>query len=479
MAKLARKEFLGEISAIAESIRAEISASTVPDFRAWCHEVSPNMRWDWPHLAFIRQKLEPRITDLEAALHGEVTEHPHRHLILSVPPRHGKSEQVTVRLPAYLLERWPQLRCIVGAYNATLAQEFSRKTRRIAAPRVKLAADRAAANDWQTVRGGGLLAVGVGGGVTGRGAHLIVIDDPVKSREEAESEAYRARVWSWFTDDIYTRLEPGGIIILIMTRWHEDDLAGRIQRSDFAGDFEVVNLPAEAEYGDPLGRPVGAALCPDRFNTETLARLRTVLGRSYYALYQGHPTAAEGDIILLGWFRRYAQRRPYRRIVQSWDTAQKAGVKNDYSVCGTWGETESGDSDLLDVNRERLEYPALKRRAIELKMRWNPEAILVEDKGHGTALIQDLRQLHGFRPVAIEPEGDKTTRMSVESSAIESGRVWLPDSAPWLAEFEAECLNFPNVTHDDQVDMMSQYLRWIRNPGAKRADYRAWRLPWL
>ena len=371
---------------------------------------------------------------------------------------------MTVRLPAYLLERWPQLRCIVGAYNATLANEFSRKTRRTARSRVAIATDRKAVDDWQTVAGGGVRAVGVGGGVTGRGAHLIILDDPVKSREEAESQAYRDRCWSWFKDDMYTRLEPGGVIILIMTRWHEDDLAGRIIKSDFAEDFEAINLPAEAEYDDPLGRPVGAPLCPDRFNESALARLRTVLGRSYNALYQGRPVAAEGDIIKLAWFKRYPvpARGRWKLITQSWDTAQKAGQRNDFSVCETWAEDPSGDSFLLEVYRARLEYPQLKRAAIAQRQKWSPEAILIEDKGHGTALLQELRGMPGFRAIEIAPEGDKLTRMSVESAALEAGRVWLPESAPWLADFEGECTNFPLVTHDDQVDAMSQYLRWQR-----------------
>jgi predicted phage terminase large subunit-like protein len=481
MAKTAVSRVRGEIGAIAEQIRAEIAASNVLGFRDWCHTVSPGMRWDWPHLAFIRARLEPRITALDGALHGEPSTLRPRHLILSVPPRHGKSEQVTIRLPAFLLERWPQLRVIVGAYNAELANKFSRKTRRIADQRMTLSTERNAANDWETVQEGGVRAVGVGGGVTGHGAHLIVIDDPVKSREEAESAAFRARCWDWFTDDLYTRLEPGGVIILIMTRWHEDDLVGRIQASDFADDFEVVNLPAEAEYGDVLGRPPGAALCPDRFNEEALARLRLVLGRSYHALYQGRPTAVDGDIIRLSWFKRFKSRPRPERIILSWDTAQKAGQKNDYSTCGCWYETRDGYF-LVDQLRSRLEYPELKRHFFDLAVRWNADVILLEDKGHGTALGQEARAARDARVrrvIMIDPEGDKVTRMSVESAALEAGLCWLPESAPWLAEFEAECTAFPAVAHDDQVDQMSQFLRWIRNPTKKAADYRSWRLPWL
>lgn len=481
MAKFSEKEFRGGISELAEAIRTELAASDTLSFRDWCLQASPQFRWDWPHLAFIRQRLESRTEALAECLQGRTSEHRPRHLILSVPPRHGKSEQVTIRYPAYLLERWPRLRVIQAAYNAKLATKFSRKTRRIAAERMPLSAERNAADDWETMQEGGVRAVGVGGGVTGHGAHLILIDDPVKSREEAESEAYRERCWDWFCDDLYTRLEPGGVIVLIMTRWHEDDLVGRIKASDFADDFEVINLCAEAEYGDPLGRPLGAALCPDRFDEAALARLRLVLGRSYNALYQGRPVAAEGDIIRLAWFRRF-KHRPQNafRIVQSWDTAQKAGVKNDYSTCGTYYETPDGYF-LVDLLRERLEYPKLKQRFFEKAERWNPDAILVEDKGHGTALGQEARAPRKgkrWRVVMIDPEGDKVTRMSVESAALEGGLVWLPESAPWLPDFEDECAHFPAVAHDDQVDQLSQFLRWARNPDKKRADYRAWSLPW-
>lgn len=482
MAKPNKLEFLGEISDLAEHVREEVAKEKGDlriGFGQWCREASPEMRWDWPHLAYIRARLQPRIEALEQSLQGEVSDHSPRHMILSVPPRHGKSEQVTIRLPAYLLEQWPKLRVIVGAYNQQLAEKFSRRTRRIAQQRMALSGSKSGVGEWETADEGGLRAVGAGSGVTGHGGHLIIIDDPVKSREEAESETYREKIWDWFTDDIYTRLEPGGVIVIIMTRWHDDDLAGRIQKSDFAADFEVVTLPAEAEYDDPLGRPVGAALCPDRFDEAALAKLRTVLGLNYFSLYQGRPGAAEGDIINITWFKYFTYRKAFARLIQSWDTAQKIGTKNDYSVCLTVGETDEGDSYFLDVSRERLTYPQLKQAAINQRSRWQPHAILVEDKGHGTALGQDLRLLRGFSPIMIEPEGDKVTRMSIETTEIQAGKVWLPDQAPWLSLFLDECQHFPAVKHDDQVDAMSQYLRWKRNPSAKRADYKAWSFRWL
>ena len=186
------------------------------DFDVWLDQVTPTWEWRWRHLVYIR-------TYLDRVTRGDL-----KRLMLFVPPRHGKSEQTTIRYPTWRLERDPTLRVIVGAYNQILANKFSRKARRIAVQRLDLSAERVAVEDWETAQGGGFRVVGVGGGITGQGGDLIIIDDPVKNREEANSQAYRDRVWEWYTDDLYTRLEPGGAIILIMTRWHEDDLAGRI-----------------------------------------------------------------------------------------------------------------------------------------------------------------------------------------------------------------------------------------------------------
>ena len=204
-------------------------------FPDWLREVSPAWRWDWDYQQLIFARLE------------RVTANLCDRLMLALPPRHGKSELTTVRYAAWRLECDPTLQIIIGAYNQTLAERFSRRVRRIVESRLPLADDRKAANEWETTQGGGVRAAGVGSGVTGMGAHLIIIDDPVKSREEAESEAYRERCYNWYTDDISTRLEPGGCIISIQTRWHMLDLAGRILARDEAEQWEGLNLPALAE----------------------------------------------------------------------------------------------------------------------------------------------------------------------------------------------------------------------------------------
>jgi hypothetical protein len=195
--------------------------------------------------------------------------------------------------------------------------------------------ERTAVSDWETAIGGGLRAVGVGGGVTGRGADLIVIDDPVKSREEANSQAYRDRVYDWFRDDLYTRQEPGAAMLLILTRWHLDDLAGRILASPDGSERTTVTLPALAEANDLLGRAEGQALWPVRYDEMELARIRGTLGSSFESLYQQRPSALEGAIFKREWWRYFREQPKFSRIVQSWDTAFKTAEANDYSVCTT------------------------------------------------------------------------------------------------------------------------------------------------
>lgn len=269
-----------------------------PEFEDWLPRVTPAYTWDWPHLRYVYQHLR-RVT------RGEC-----RRLAIFMPPRHGKSQCVTMRYPVWRLIGRPELRVIIGAYNHELALEFSSFARNLAAECGLLGPTSTAANDWRTTSAGGVRAVGVGSGVTGRGANLIIIDDPVKSREEAESEAYRRRVWNWYRDDMYTRLEPNGAIILIQTRWHELDLAGRLLSEAASGgeQWEVINLPALADENDPLGREPGAALCPERFSISDLERIRMVLGTySFEALYQQRPRPADGGLMKREWLGQIAR----------------------------------------------------------------------------------------------------------------------------------------------------------------------------
>jgi predicted phage terminase large subunit-like protein len=421
-------------------------------FDEWLEVVSPGMTWDAPHLVYIREHLD-RITA------GVL-----RKLMIFVPPRHGKSQLVTVRYPAWMLERSPDKRVIIGSYSAMLAESFSRNTRRICRSRMLLSDERSAASDWETAIGGGLRAVGVGGGVTGRGGDLIVIDDPIRNREEANSQAYRERVWDWYRDALYTRQEPGAAIILILTRWHEDDLAGRILQSSEGSSWTVVTLPALAEAGDPLGRAEGAALWPDRYDEAELARTKATLGSSFEALYQQRPSALEGAIFKREWWRSYREAPRFHSVLQSWDTAFKKGQDNDYSVCTTWGQADAGYY-LLDVWKRRVEFPELKAMVATLGDQYRPNAVLVEDKASGQSLIQELQRDTRLPILPIKADTDKVSRAYAVTPIIEAGRVLLPDGAPWLSDYLDSMASFPNAAHDDDVDSTTQALNYMIGRG--------------
>jgi predicted phage terminase large subunit-like protein len=385
-----------------------------------------------------------------------------------LPPRHGKTEFTTVRYPAWVLERHPDKRIIVGAYNQILANKYSRKTRRIAEQRIPMSQDRTAVEDWETITGGGYRAVGVGAGVTGQGGDLIIIDDPVKSREEANSAAYRERVWDWYTEDLYTRLEPNAALILIMTRWHHDDLAGRILKSEDAANWVVISLSAFADQNDLLGRKEGEALCPERFDVEELKKIKLVMGSAFEALYQQRPTAVEGEIFKREWWQYYAAIPNLRRIIQSWDTGFKKNQDNDFSVCTVWGEGDTGYY-LLDRWKQRVEFPELKRAAMQLFEKWKPNAVVIEDKASGQSLIQELKRETRMPIVLINPDNDKIARAHSVTPLCEAGRVYLPESGngnSWVIDYIDELAEFPHAEHDDQVDSTSQGLAYLARGGA-------------
>lgn len=451
-------------------------------FPEWLPQTTPQWTWDWKHQLYLYEKLA-KVTS------GEIDR-----LMVFMPPRHAKSETITVRYPVWRMYQQPTTRTIVGAYNQRLANIFSRKARKVAAAsEIDFDKERRAVEEWQTSAGGGLRAVGVGAGVTGTGAQLIIVDDPVKSREEANSETYREKVWDWYTDDLYTRLEPGGAIILIMTRWHEDDLAGRLlAEQENGGDkWEIVNLPALAEENDPLGRNVGEALCPERYDETALLRIKGVLGSGFYALYQQRPQPAGGSIFHSDWFT-FASQPPEKpaQIVQAWDTAMKTGKQNDYSVCVTaamYGTT----AYVLNVYRAKLETPELLKAVRNQFEQWQPNIVLMEDKASGTGAIQTIKKteyqaalLAWQEQVAAQPApqptgnirvwqqqrqtlpkpaiipivpvqatGDKVERANLAAPYLESGRVVFCRGA-WNSELLDEALSFPHGRHDDQIDAL-------------------------
>lgn len=363
---------------------------------------------------------------------------------------------VTVRYPIYRMEQDPTLKIIIGAYNQTLASKFSRKARRIAYGRLAINTERKAVEDWETMQGGGIRAVGVGAGITGQGGNLIVIDDPIKNREEANSEVYREKVWDWYTDDLYTRLEPGGSIILIQTRWHEDDLAGRILAGDDAPNWTVINLPAEAEENDPLGREVGTALCPERYDLDALHGIKVVLGNSYYALYQQRPVAPEGEMFKRHWFEIVKATPQAGKLIRYWDKAGTAdGGKMTAGILmrlynGIYYVEDCTTARLAAAEREQLIKQTAQLDGDEVTI-WSEQEPGSGGKESAEATIKNLA---GFKVYADKVTGDKVTRAEPFAAQAMAGNVKIKEGT-WN-KFYLDCLtSFPFGTYADPVDASS------------------------
>lgn len=395
-------------------------------------------------------------------------------LMITVPPRHGKTLLTSEYFSAWYMGRNPADQIIFCTYSKERSADVGRKVRnqvvdplfRKVFPKCEIAADSKSVSNVGTTEGGNFFAVGMGGPITGRGAHLLILDDVIKGQEEADSELARAKMKDWFQTTAYTRLMTKNAIVIINTRWHLDDLSGWLLREHADENWVVLNMPAIANHKDDLlKRQPGKALWPEYYNEKRLKSIKNIIGtRAWNALYQQNPVGQKGSIVNIDWFKHYQQPpETFDKIVQSWDTAFKAKEINNPSVCLTFGETKTGYY-LLDVFRKRMGYPELRRQAVRLYEDWHPNAILCEDKGSGQSLIQDLQMSTRVPIIKIEPEADKVTRMSSQTSIIESGRFWLPEKAPWLVDYETELTTFPMAPNDDQVDATSQYLKYVSRP---------------
>ena len=433
-------------------------------FQNWLTKNAKPFKWDWPHQLFLYK-----------ALH-RVTSGERKRLIITMPPRHGKSETVTIRYAAWRLERDPKLNIILGSYNQKLANRFSRRIRTIVEERVPLAKDKRSADEWETKVRGGVKAVGVGAGITGFGGSLVIIDDPVKNRAQAESRTMRDNVWDWFNGDIYTRLEPGASIILIQTRWHEDDLAGRLlKRSADGGEvWEKVDLPALAESGDPLGREIGDALWPERYSKKDLAAIRQQQGTySFSPLYQHQPVPSDGGLFKREWFQHIVSRPPHGLVwARGYDLAVSTKTTSDHTASFRCAFDRSGNLYIADGFRRRIEYPEQRRYVIDRVRTERNTSHGIEKALHGQALVQDLRQdvkVRG-RPIeAIRVDTDKITRALAWAGLAEDGKVILVQGT-WIDDFVDEICSFPYGSHDDQVDAVSLAVRMLSR--RKRAMHR-------
>lgn len=381
-------------------------------------------------------------------------------LAIFMPPRHAKTETVTVRFPVYLLESDQTERILVTGYNERMARRFSRKTRTIAKSRITLASDKAAADEWETESGGGLVARGVGTPPTGFGFGWIFIDDPIKKREEAESEVYREKVWDWYTDDLYTRLEPGGKMVLTLTRWHHDDLAARAIASE-PDRWRVLKLPALAEENDPIGREIGEALWPERFSAEALQRIKGVQsGESgayaFEALYQQNPTPREGAFFKVSQLEIIPAAPANLKTVRAWDLA--ASTKGDYTVGAKLGKDDAGLFYVLDIvrgqwlpderNKIMQQTAALDGRQTRIRLAQDPGAAGVDQ-------VQALtRMLAGYTVKAERVSGSKETRADGFASQVNAGNVKIM-KGDWNRAFIEELRTFPLGKNDDQVDSVS------------------------
>ena len=410
---------------------------------------------------------------LERVRRGEI-----RRLIITLPPRNLKSICASVAFPAFVLGHDPALRIVCASYSQDLTAKHSRDCRTVMEsawylqlfPRTRIDPRKNTEAEFETTARGHRLGTSVGGTLTGRGGNLIIIDDPLKP-VEAMSEARRRAVPEWYDTTLSSRLDrkTEDAIVLIMQRLHVDDLVGHVLEK--GPSWTHLNLPAIAEAsheveiggGMTYKREVGEVLHPEREPIDVLDELKAAMGsQGFSAQYQQTPVLPGGALIKRVWFRSYTRPPkpgPHDRIVQSWDTASKANKTNDYSVCTTW-LIQGSDYYLLDVLRERLEFPDLRRRIISHAKRYKAKAVLIEDASSGAALIQDLKREGTVRPIAICPDRDKIVRLEAQSAVIEAGHVLLPSSAPWLDEFLFEVLAFPHGRFDDQVDSLSQFLTW-------------------
>lgn len=391
-------------------------------------------------------------------------------LIVNMPPRHGKSMLISETFPSWYLGRNPDKRVICTAYDQALAERFGRFNRLKLdeyGPQlwgVSVSKSKASQTDWEIERrAGGMRAVAIGAGITGHGADLLIIDDPHKSAAEADSETYRERIWQEWQQTLSTRLHAGGRVVVVATRWHEDDLCARLLASE-PERWTVLSLPCEAEPDDPLGRPVGAALWPEGGYDEAwiASQKATVGSRAWAALYQQRPAAAEGNLIKREWVQRYKEPpEKFTRIVQTWDLTFSAGADNDYVVGQVWGMTASGFY-LLDQHRRQMSFSDTLAAIRSMTGKWPlATAKLIEEKANGAAVLDVLRrEVVGLIP--IKPKTGKTERLQAVQPLYEAGNVYIPSGPIWADEFIDELVTFPAGAHDDQVDASTQALTWLQ-----------------
>jgi len=425
------------------------------------HTINPNTEFlpNW-HIRLIAEYLQ-------AAEKGDV-----KRLVINLPPRSLKSLIVSVAWPAWLLGQDSARRIIGASYAQGLSVKHALDCRRVVTsewygrifPKFRLAKAQNQKSKFMTTSQGYRIATSVGGSITGEGGNFLIIDDP-HNPIHINSMVKRQKVIEWFDKTFSTRLDDKkkGVIILVMQRLHQEDLSGYLLEKG----WDNLVLPAIAREKKvyklgklEINREAGEFLQSARENALEMARAKEDLGSGGFAAqYQQDPISFTGNIIKPEWLRRYSGVPVITNCFQSWDTAIKINDTNDYSVCTSWAEGEGGYY-LLDVFRARLEYPFLKKEVMNQAAKWKPEAILIEDKASGQSLIQDLKKERHLPIIPIKVQLGKIVRAVKVSCLIEAGKVFLPQKAEWLADYEKELFTFPAVKHDDQIDSTSQFLEW-------------------
>ena len=434
------------------------------------------VKYVWPN--FIHGRHHEKM----AAAFQRVAEGKVKRLIINMPPRHTKSEFASYLLPSWFLGMFPDKKIIQTSHTAELAVGFGRKVRNLVDsdaykdifPTVALQADSKAAGRWATNFAGEYFAIGVGGAVTGKGADLLIIDDPHSEQEAALSEVNPEiydKTYEWYTSGPRQRLQPGGAIVIVMTRWSKKDLTGQVvkaaaQRS--GEEWEVIEFPAILPSGNPLW--------PQFWSLKELEALKTELPNSkWQAQYMQQPTSDVSAIIKREWWKIWEEEKPpyCEFIIQSWDTAFLKTERADYSACTTWGVfyqpddtgREQANIILLNAFKKRMEFPELKQRAFQEFKEWNPDTLVVEAKAAGSPLIFELRAM-GIPVQEFSPSkgNDKIARLNSVADIFASGRVWVPNTN-WAEELVEEVASFPSGEHDDLVDSMSQALMRYRRGG--------------
>ncbi len=395
-----------------------------------------------------------------------------KRLIVNMPPRHTKSEFASFLFPAWMMGREPRLKIIQTSHTAELAQRFGRKVRNLIDtqdyqnifPGMELSADSKAAGRWETNQGGEYFSAGVGGAITGRGADLLIIDDP-HSEQDALSSTALENAWEWYSSGPRQRLQPGGAIVIVMTRWNTKDITGELikaQGQPKADQWEIVEFPAIM----PSDKPVW----PEYWKLEELEAVKASISiAKWNAQWQQNPTAEEGAIIKREWWRKWNQPKMpgLMHVIQSYDTAYSRKETADYSAITTWGifmpDEKTPNIILLDMKKGRWDFPEMKEIAYNSYKYWEPESVVIEAKASGTPLTQELR-MRGIPVINFTPSkgNDKLSRVNSVAPLFQSGVVWYPEGEAWAEELIEECAAFPYGEHDDLVDSTTQALMRFR-----------------